>query len=300
MLLRGVPVDSETLPRSVRRKFFPKKTLSSYPLLSGDTFKSLCSYNLSDDDLINFTVRKSLLAKQPLIFAGAKPLSDTVFKLAGILENEKLSLFSETILLIHNGDEIPNKKQFEILSRHFLHIYSVNYLGDSSKISPLPIGLENKSILRNGVPRDYINYLGKAVKPDSHRDIDFLFAFSIHTNPKIRFEALAYSKSLPGSFVVNSTLTPRQYRRLARRSRFVISPPGNGPDCHRTWEALYLGATPIVLNKYWPFNNFNLPVIALESWNELQSTISIPSTFGFPWYSIHAWLETPLGSLHVS
>lgn len=31
-------------------------------------------------------------------------------------------------------------------------------------------------------------------------------------------------------------------------SRFVVSPPGNGIDCHRTWEALALGAIPIVQN----------------------------------------------------
>jgi hypothetical protein len=28
--------------------------------------------------------------------------------------------------------------------------------------------------------------------------------------------------------------------------RFCVSPPGNGIDCHRTWEALYLGVIPVV------------------------------------------------------
>ena len=31
-----------------------------------------------------------------------------------------------------------------------------------------------------------------------------------------------------------------------QRSRFVLSPAGNGVDCHRTWEALLMGAVPIV------------------------------------------------------
>ena len=30
------------------------------------------------------------------------------------------------------------------------------------------------------------------------------------------------------------------------RHRSVISPMGNGLDCHRTWEALYLGVIPLV------------------------------------------------------
>ena len=37
------------------------------------------------------------------------------------------------------------------------------------------------------------------------------------------------------------------YRQLLLRSKYVLSPPGNGPDCHRTWESIYLGAIPIVL-----------------------------------------------------
>ncbi len=29
-------------------------------------------------------------------------------------------------------------------------------------------------------------------------------------------------------------------------SKFVLSPPGFGEDCYRTWEAVLLGAVPIV------------------------------------------------------
>ena len=39
----------------------------------------------------------------------------------------------------------------------------------------------------------------------------------------------------------------RYYIHIAR-SKFVLSPPGLGMDCYRTWEALYLGSIPIVLN----------------------------------------------------
>ena len=31
------------------------------------------------------------------------------------------------------------------------------------------------------------------------------------------------------------------------RSKFVLSPPGNGFDCHRTYESILLGAVPIVV-----------------------------------------------------
>jgi hypothetical protein len=55
---------------------------------------------------------------------------------------------------------------------------------------------------------------------------------------------------------------------LVERSKFVVSPPGNGYDCHRTWEAIYLGAVPIVLKEYWPFQKYRLPVLVVDTWEE--------------------------------
>ena len=59
---------------------------------------------------------------------------------------------------------------------------------------------------------------------------------------------------------------------------FVLSPLGNGLDCHRTWEALVLGAIPIV--KSGPLDPLysDLPVLIVQEWSDvtpelLQATI---------------------------
>jgi len=39
----------------------------------------------------------------------------------------------------------------------------------------------------------------------------------------------------------------REYMELFRTHKFVISPPGNGRDCHRHWEAILVGTVPIIL-----------------------------------------------------
>jgi hypothetical protein len=39
-----------------------------------------------------------------------------------------------------------------------------------------------------------------------------------------------------------------------KKHKFVVSPPGNGIDCHRNWEAIYLGCIPIVLNSHFARN----------------------------------------------
>ena len=60
-----------------------------------------------------------------------------------------------------------------------------------------------------------------------------------------------------------------QYLIQLQHYKFVLSPAGNGPDAHRTWEALMMGCIPIVLRG--PFDELysGLPVIMLNSWDEL-------------------------------
>jgi hypothetical protein len=60
-----------------------------------------------------------------------------------------------------------------------------------------------------------------------------------------------------------------EYRRALADSKFVLSPAGNGFDCHRTWEAMYLGAIPIVKKIHWPFNDKKLPVLIVNEWEDL-------------------------------
>ena len=64
--------------------------------------------------------------------------------------------------------------------------------------------------------------------------------------------------------------------------KFVLSPPGAGEDCHRTWEALYTGCVPIVQMSGLHELYTNLPVLVmdnfeniteeylLEKWDEIQ------------------------------
>ena len=63
----------------------------------------------------------------------------------------------------------------------------------------------------------------------------------------------------------------RSYYSDALRSRFVLSPPGSKPDCHRHYEALLLGAVPVVLRSP-PMVELlrDLPAVFLSSWDDLD------------------------------
>ena len=57
-----------------------------------------------------------------------------------------------------------------------------------------------------------------------------------------------------------------------REYPFWLSPRGNGIDCHRTWEALYLDVIPIVWNSSLNVLYENLPVLIINDHRELNET----------------------------
>jgi len=51
---------------------------------------------------------------------------------------------------------------------------------------------------------------------------------------------------------------------------FVLSPYGQGMDCHRTWEALILGSIPILKSKDFVKMFEDLPVLFVEDWSQIN------------------------------
>ena len=62
------------------------------------------------------------------------------------------------------------------------------------------------------------------------------------------------------------------YRRILLKYMFVASPEGNGIDCHRTWEAMYLRTVPIVTRSPVTefFVNLGLPMLMVDSWSDIN------------------------------
>ena len=54
---------------------------------------------------------------------------------------------------------------------------------------------------------------------------------------------------------------------------FVVSPLGNGLDCHRTWEALILGCIPIVKTSGIDNLYKDLPVLIVDDWNDVTKEL---------------------------
>lgn len=288
---RTAPKDFETLRRSLQRKILGLDKRTSFPFLSGDTFKYLCDEVLEGQIDENEFDLSGIQEWHGRLFVQAEPMSNATRLL--VQACEKGLRFPFANLVIHNGDVIPNFEEMKLLSRSFNKVYSVNWLGNSSIATSLPLGLENRDKRRNGVPIDYLREIKKGLPTHEDREISLLVAFSLHTNFKMRTAALEHSQLVPGVKILKHPITPKQYRDLVLRSQFVLSPPGNGPDCHRTWEALYLGATPIVHRDSWPFLEKNLPVISVGDWSEIGEKIKTrPETGSDFWKDVFYWMPS--------
>ena len=263
--------DFETIRRSILRKANWGLDKSSYPFISGDTYKALCDFELSPSFSSQFNkIGSQALRDERLLYVSAQFAEEFIvwLKIQGNLD------FSKWHLLLHNWDDIPSQSNFEYLASRFETVAANHWHGDLKIAKPLPIGLENWDLQRNGIPRDFRKMQKKGLRRFQSRDIEVLCSFSVNTNLKERAEAWNFCTSLDNAFLMPAFTTPAKYRSLVARSKFVISPPGNGADCHRTWEAIYLGAVPIVLREYWGYEHWKLPVLIVDNWSEATLAMS--------------------------
>ena len=71
-------------------------------------------------------------------------------------------------------------------------------------------------------------------------------------------------------FDTRTTAGRRAFLAFAAAHPFWLSPPGNGPDCYRTYEALYLGSAPVVLDTALGQGLVQgAPIVRVRTWGQL-------------------------------
>jgi len=223
----------------------------SSPFLSGDTYKSFADIEITG---IN-DVQK--IKNEDIIFLSAENLD---FFQSDVLENIRVK-FS---LITHHGDQLITSKYSRIADYPLLiHWFAQNNQFIHPKITAIPIGLEDAWRHNNGILSDFIR-LRNVVEVKNPR---VLYGFNVNTNKLIRSRALKILRQfkLADSIQVGA----RRYRKILNKYMFVASPEGNGIDCHRTWESLYLKTIPIVVGEHFYGQFRDFPGLVLKSWDEL-------------------------------
>ena len=260
MLIKSGVRNPEAVINGLRRRLNKrfKRRPDSYPYLSGDTFRSMADHiwEVGNEDLKPSEIN----------------LGDVIFCQSDMLEAlcERVLIYTSipVTLLLGNSDRNHNQLLGRLLAnKGAVKTFAQNLVDHVPGVEPLPIGLENAWYSTNGRPKDFRVNRYKS----QNRSSRVMWAFDVETNPIVREKAANELVNIPIADRLG-LITPKLHRSALTAYSFVASPPGNGLDCHRTWEAMYLGCVPIVLRSHMTqsYEALGLPVWLIDSFDELR------------------------------
>jgi len=229
---------------------------SSFPYVSGDSFRALADHKLDG----GFRFDPARVREGDIVFLATHELDR--FR-ADVLPR----IGCRFVLITHNSDvNIDAGRAALADDERIVAWFAQNAVFPHPKIVPVPIGLENRWHRNNGIVGDY-RRLARRKGPKLPR---MLYGFSLNTNAAERTPALASLRAMASADPIQWT-NSRAYRRQLVRYAFVASPPGNGVDCHRTWEALYLGVIPVVKRSPMYDAFPGAPIAQIGDWKEIEA-----------------------------
>lgn len=232
----------------------------SYPYVTGDGFRACADY-VYDEDICTIEVEK--------IRAG-----DVIFVKPELFEeffhNYHPKIEHKYILITHNSDiDIPGKYACFLDDPKLIAWFGQNvYDYSHPKLIPIPIGLTNR-YNPLGDPGPITAAVRAARQRRKQRSILAYFNVNLQTNLQARQKVYDYFYPQNFCTVITETIPFQVYLNNVLKSKFVISPRGNGLDCHRTWEALYLGSIPVVQRSKMDAVFDDLPVLIIDAWEEV-------------------------------
>lgn len=230
---------------------------SSAPYLSGDTFRAIADHVYERGRENSFD--PSEVRKGDIVFCEA-------WEAKAFLEGPNQDVKESFVLITGNGDPNIGEAYAGLIRDKPAAWFAQNLDMEHPKAFPLPIGLENAAKHWHGNIGDF-KRLRRGLPEKRNR---ILYGFTVGTNENERKPALEALERHPAADRL-APVNTRAYKRILAGYSFVASPPGNGLDCHRTWEALYLNVVPIVRRSIMT-EKFaqELPLWLIDDWRELE------------------------------
>lgn len=131
------------------------------------------------------------------------------------------------------------------------------------KLFSLPIAIANSQW-----PHGNLTALEEIIHTDIQKSNLVYKNFDVSTNPGHRQQANHDTNQ--NGFFMSSNAPFLEYLKQIKQSYFSFAPLGNGADCHRIWECLYLGCVPIVPKRDYCFDDFkHLPILFVDSFKNI-------------------------------
>lgn len=220
-------------------------------LITGNKFKTISDYILDEKGF-----RKTDINNLIPVFFIKTDFIDVFFKQYKPSINYKI--------ITHNSDYPISEKHLTYLNDdNLIKWYGQNINTIHPKLESIPIGIANE-IWVHGNEEIIKNEISlKKIKNN------LIYSnFDISTNP---YERMKCSESMIKNGI---SISPRQnfkqYLNELNSSLFSISPNGNGIDCHKIWESLYLKTIPIVTKSINIDYYSDYPILIIDDWESFR------------------------------
>ncbi|MGB8815772.1 MAG: hypothetical protein WCC74_00835 [Minisyncoccia bacterium] len=238
-------------------KLFKLGRHTSYPFITGDSFRALAQHIFDESSDIDCPS----VMHSDIVFVRTDFLH-TFFKKIHI------KIINPYILISHNADNNIDSQYEKYIDDKIIHWFAQNLLIDNKKITPIPIGITlrfyDKKNTTAELIKKYRNKIGRILK--------IFFGFYGNTNKK-RLGIVNDLRKCSVCVECKDFLEKDKYYDQVSNYVFNASPIGNGIDCIRTWESLYLGTIPVVERSvstgYW--KNIGIPLLLVDSWKDLEN-----------------------------
>jgi hypothetical protein len=161
----------------------------------------------------------------------------------------------------HNSDLGIEQRHIPFLeSKKVIKWFSQNTYTEHKKLVTLPIGLGNQQYSHGN-----LQLIKQIAETNLNKELLVFKNFDVNTNfnERSRADKITTNNNIPMWPHMDQT---EYFTRLAQ-SAFVISPFGNGVDCHRIWECLYFNTVPVV-KEHICFQQFkHLPILFVNDWD---------------------------------
>ncbi len=242
----------KTKIRRFLNKSFKTHKPTSFPFISGNSFRAMAQHVL--DEYFDFNPKQ--VFKNDIVFVRGNFLNEFFEKIYSKIENP-------FILISHNDDTNVTEKYKDKVGKNIIHWFALNCLVNNDRITPIPLGIDNLCKSYNN--RDLLKYA------DDPKINKIVWGFSKNSHE----ERILLDKILKNSPICDEIigLNKRDYLKKIKNYKFIISPQGRGLDCHRTWEALYLGIIPIIKKNPWSeyMEKTGIPLLIINDWKEINS-----------------------------
>lgn len=231
---------------------------SSYPYISGDTLRMYCDFATDRGEYFN---PKDVTPTRNIIFVKGDLLEE-------FFTEYHTNIPCPYILVTHNSDgSTPAAFGSYLNDAKIIAWFGQNMdIAYHPKLFPIPIGIANRA-WAHGDPHALQRTRSKLPAIKSNDKLLYM-NFAIGNNPKERQPVYDYFKTK--SFcTVESPQSFEGYLNNMAQFKFVVSPPGNGLDCHRVWEALLVGCVPVVKTSTLDALYKDLPILIINNWEQI-------------------------------